>query len=185
MKADFLKEKYILLKAKNKDPEAYSQVYDLYVDKIYRFIFFKVSTQEEAQDLTSEVFLKVWQYIIDGKEVKNLNALLYKVARNTVIDFYRQARQKDVSLDDQIESHPKDLSDDLIKKVEAKIQLETIEDKLKELKDEYREIIILRYIEGLTITEISEITEKKKGNVRVILYRAVNTLKDLLDEKQS
>lgn len=182
MKGNFLKEKYLLLRARNKDPEAYSQVYDLYVDKIYRFIFFKVNSQEEAQDLTSEVFLKVWQSLIDGTDIKNLNAFFYKVARNLVIDYYRQARQKDVSLEADIVQNSKELAVNEIAKVEAKLRLENLEDKLKLLKDEYREIIVLRYIEGLNITEIAEIIDKKKGNIRVILYRAVNTLKDLLEE---
>lgn len=184
MTANFFKEKYLLLKAKNKDAESYSQVYDLFAERIYRFIFFKVSREEDAQDLTSEVFLKVWQHIVDGQEIKNLNAFFYKVARNLVIDHYRKASQRDIGLEQVDEMKLQNEMNDLIKEVENKIQVAKIEDKLAELKDEYREIIVLRYIEGLSINEISEITEKKKGAVRVILYRALNTLKELMEEKK-
>lgn len=185
MKDNSLQDKYILFKAKNKDPQAFSKVYDLYVERIYRFIYFKVSRQEEAQDLTSEVFLKTWQYIIDGKEIKNLNAFLYKIARNLVIDHYRKESKREISLDKEaIEQQEMTAVLDQLKQVEAKIEVEKIEEKLKGLKDEYREVIILRFVEGLAIKEIAEIVEKKSGAVRVILYRAINTLKDLMSEEE-
>lgn len=188
MKANILQEKYILLKAKNKDPEAFSKVYDLYTDRIYRFVFFKVNSKEEAQDLTSEVFLKTWQCIIAGKDITNLNAYIYRVARNLVIDHYRKASKKEVSFDalaggldslDQEES----LKVEQIKQLEDKMQMEKIEDKLRGLKDEYREVIILRYVDDLSINEIADIVEKKKGAVRVILFRALNALRELMGEK--
>jgi RNA polymerase sigma-70 factor (ECF subfamily) len=185
MKANFFKEKYLLFRAKNKDPEAYALVYDLYADKIYRFIFFKVSNAEEAQDLSSEVFLKTWQYIIDGKEIKNLNAFFYSIARNLVIDHYRKASQKEISLSEieNSEEHPRAEKNE-IEKIAQKIQFDKVTEKLGQLKDEYREIIVLRYIEGMSIGEIAQIVDKKKGTVRVILFRALNALRDLLGEAQ-
>jgi RNA polymerase sigma-70 factor, ECF subfamily len=184
MKDNYLQEKYLIFKAKNKDPDAYSKVYDLYVDRIYRFIYFKVSSQEDAQDLTSEVFLKTWQYIIDGKDIKNLNALFYKIARNIVIDHYRKAQRKDVALDEEIADQKEmSLAIDQVAKLDAKIKVEKVEAKLALLKDEFREVIILKYIEGLSIQEIAEIVAKKNGNVRVILYRAINALKELMEDE--
>jgi len=185
MKTNIFKEKYLLFRAKNKDPEAFASVYDLYTDRIYRFIYFKVNRKEEAQDLTSEVFLKTWQYIIDGKEIKNLNALFYKIARNLVIDFYRKASQKDVSLTEaeKLEDQPK--SDEIeLEKIAQKIQFDQVEEKLRQLKDEYREIIVLRYMEDMSIGEIAQIVGKKKGAIRVILFRALNALRDLMIEKK-
>ena len=188
MRGNFFKNQYLIFKAKNKDPEAFSQVYGLYVDGIYRFIFFKVSSAEDAQDLTSEVFLKTWQYINDGKDIKNLNAFFYKIARNLVIDYYRKAslgQTAIVSLEgegENLEEQIKVVSDEL-EKIETKLAAEGIEKKLRELKDDYREVIILRYIENLSISEIAEIVDKKKGNVRVLLFRALNTLKELMAEE--
>lgn len=183
MKANFLKEKYLLFRAKNRDTEAFAQVYDFYVDRIYRFVFYKINRPEEAQDITSEVFLKTWQYIIDGKEIKNLNAFFYKIARNLVIDHYRKASQKDISLTEieNSEEHPRAEKNE-IEKVINKIQLDKVEEMLGQLKDEYREIIVLRHIEGMSIGEIAEIVEKKKGAVRVILYRALSALRELIEE---
>ncbi|OGY42551.1 MAG: hypothetical protein A2Y67_02370 [Candidatus Buchananbacteria bacterium RBG_13_39_9] len=190
MNSNFFKEQYLLFRAKNKDPEAYSKIYDYYVQRIFRFVFFKVNNQEEAQDLTSEVFLKTWQYIIDGKEIKNLNAFFYKIARNLVIDYYRKSQQKGISLEtlrtesEALENLEKDkLLTVSHKELDDQMQLEKIKDKLQYLKDEYREILVLRYIDGLTIKEIAEIVAKKKGAVRVIIYRATNALKELMEEK--
>jgi len=178
------KEKYLIFKAKNKDPESFSQLYNLYVDKIYRFVFFKVKTQEDAQDISSEVFLKAWQYISDNNEVKNLNALLYRIARNLVIDYYRKSSRQDIPIDQQI-MEQQEMKMDGIKEVDIRIETEKIEQKLHQLKDDYREIVILRYIEGFSIKEIAEIVEKKPGNVRIILHRALNTLKELMEEEQN
>ncbi|MCX6744003.1 MAG: RNA polymerase sigma factor, partial [Candidatus Parcubacteria bacterium] len=177
MKPNSIQAQYLIFKARNKDPEAYSQVYDLYIDRIYRFVFFKINNQEEAQDITSEVFLKTWHYIIDGKEIKNLNALFYKIARNLVIDYYRKASQKDISLEDLVNGADslipdKELAHNGQDNLDKKIQLEKIQDKLLGLKEEYREVIILRFVEGLSINEIAEIVDKKNGAVRVILFRA-------------
>lgn len=183
MKGNNLKEKYLLFKAKTKDPDAFSKVYDLYTDRIYRFIYFKVSGKEEAQDLTAEVFLKTWQYIIDGKEIKNLNALFYKIARNLVIDHYRKESRKEISLEREImEQQEIKMIFDSKSKVEQQIQYKQIEDQLRNLKDEYREVVILRFIEELSIKEIAEVLGKKSGAVRVILYRAINALKELMEE---
>lgn len=191
MKGNSLKNQYLLFRAKNKDPESFTKVYDLYVERIYRFIFFKVASPEDAQDLTSEVFLKTWQYINDGKEVKNLNAFFYKIARNLIIDHYRKTSlsQQDISLEtekENLEQQARVAKDELKqieKQIETKLAIENVESKLKELKDEYREVIILRYVDGLSIGEIADVVGKKKGTVRVLLYRALNTLKDLMPKE--
>ncbi len=184
MKTHLLKEKYLLFRAKNKDSEAYAQVYDLYTERIYRFIFFKVNSSEDAQDLTSEVFLKTWQYIIDGKEVKNLNALFYAIARNLVIDYYRKLSKKEMPLA-EYEKIEQDVRGDKkeIEAIEKSLEFDKVTEQLQKLKDEYREVLILRYIEGMSIKEIAEIIQKKKGAVRVILYRALNALKELMEGK--
>ena len=65
MDSSKFQEKLLLIRLQKKDPEAFAQIYDLYVTPIYRFIYFKVSSKQDAEDLTSEVFLKIWQYIAE------------------------------------------------------------------------------------------------------------------------
>lgn len=172
---------------KSRDKDAFARVYDENVEDIHRFIFFKVGNKEEANDLTSMVFLKTWNYIQNSEleKSKTLRALLYKIARNLIIDHYRQSSgKKPISLDNEdnyIEIV--DEEQDPHEETAEKADLELIKSKLPLLKDEYRAIIVLRFINDLTLEEIAEITHKTKGNIRVLLHRSLNALKKLVEEE--
>jgi len=120
------------------------------------------------------------------KDEKTLKALLYKISRNLIIDHYRKTKGREtVSLDDEengikITDEKQNVNDDF----ELKADLLVLESKLPELKDEYREVIILRFINELSIKEIAEILDKSKGNVRVLIYRSLNALKGLLSQDE-
>ena len=180
IKPGSLQEKILISKLNFKNKDAFSAIYDLYLDKIYRFIYFKVPTVAEAEDLTSQVFLKIWQLAITGriKVGESFQSLIYKVARNLVIDHYRaSARDKNtVSLDEAINVAR---NETLENKIDAKLELEQVGQKLRKLKNEYREVIIMHFVDELTIKEIAGILEKKRGNVRVTLHRALKALKEL------
>jgi len=189
MRPGTFNDKILYLRLQDKDKEAFIKAYDLYLDSIYRFIFFKVGSKEEAEDLTSSVFLKTWDYIQTNKlkEFKTLKSLLYKVARNTVIDYYRKQNQRqEISLD-QGEEMTIDIVDekaDPVGAFELASDFESLEKKLSELKDEYREIILLKYVDELSIAEIANVLNKSQGNVRVLIFRAVNALKKVAAAKQ-
>lgn len=176
---DIIEEKKLLYRVSVlKDADAYATIYDTYVEKIYRFIFFKVSSVQEAEDLTSEVFLKVWQYLISekGKEVAHLSGLIYRTARNSVIDSYRERARKPTSpLDDAEQAADESITDTIHEKEEYRLLLNSI----KQLKQEYQEILLLRYIEEMSITEMADILDKKKSAVRVLLHRATKKLQDI------
>lgn len=183
-----MSDKNIFIRLKKyKDKQAFMAAYDLYLDQIYRFIYFKVNSVEEAQDLTSQVFVKGWSYVRDGKlndsnEYRSLKSLLYKIARNAVIDHYRTQKSSD-SLDDMDKEI--DLIDDrhnLAKQAEIKIDFEILERQLQQLKSEYRGIIVMRYINQLSVAEIADILGKNKNNVRVTIFRALEALKDLVQK---
>ncbi len=187
MKIGRIEEKLLLYKISKNDKNAFIKAYDLYVDQLYRFIYFKVGNREEAEDLCSWVFLKTWNYILKNslKDCKTLKALLYKISRNLIIDHYRKTKGREtVSLDDEGGIKITDEKQNLNDSLELKADLLVLETKLPELKDEYREIIILRFINELSITEISEILDKPKGNIRVLIYRSLNALKELLSHNE-
>jgi len=173
-------EKILFLRVKNKDHEAYGQFYDLYVERIYRFIFFKVNSEEDAKDLTSEVFLKTWQYLKADKPIKNLNAFVYMVARNSVIDFYRSKSKKEITEEFVSNIADNDLASRLLDKQLADSETAELLTALKTLKEEYREAITLYYLDELNIKEISLILQKSPGAVRVLIHRALNALKATL-----
>ena len=88
-----IRERILLLKIKHGDAGAYAELYDFYVEPIYRYVLFRVPAKELAEDVTSEVFLKVWERLSGGSEVQNLRAYLYQVARNQIADYFRKDHQ--------------------------------------------------------------------------------------------
>jgi len=158
--------------------------YDQYVGKIYRYIYFRVGAAEAAQDLTSEVFLKSWQYL-NSKGVNNPRAFFYQVARNLITDFYRQKDKLPISLE---EIADKTFADNFADKKQepghsAAIALEmaSIKKALQKLGGDYQEIIIWRYLDELEIKEIAEILGKREGAVRTLLSRALAELRKVLE----
>jgi len=187
MTAGKLNDKLLYLRLSKKDKEAFIKTYDLYFDQIYRFIYFKVSIKEEAEDLTSTVFLKTWGYVQDKsiKDYKTLKSLLYKVARNSVIDHYRTKSREaeNFSLDSsKSEIDLPDSSQDVHKDIEIANDYSQIQEKLLELKEEYREIIVMRYVNELSVKEIALSLDKSRGNIRVTLYRALKALRQIAKE---
>ena len=178
-----LSEKLLLYKIITKrDTESYGQLYDLYIEKIYRFIYFKVQSKEDAEDITSEVFLKAWQYIIDKSPttIESISGLLFSIARNAIIDWYRQKAKKPVVSIEVITelAANTDHHEAFASAEEVKHMLEI----MKKLKQDYQEVLLLKYIEGLKIGEIARVVGKSSINVRVLLHRATKKLKELSEK---
>ncbi|MBD3311229.1 MAG: sigma-70 family RNA polymerase sigma factor [Candidatus Magasanikbacteria bacterium] len=178
-----LNEKKLLYRVmKKKDPEAYGKLYDFYVEKIFRFVYYKISNREETEDLVSDIFLKAWHYLIgdSNKDVNNFNAFIYRIARNSVIDVYRKRANKQECSLDQIGGQIAVESN--FKNIELKQEVDIILKGLSKLKEDYQEIIILKYIEELSTKEIAQVMEKSQANVRVTSHRAIKVLKKVLNE---
>lgn len=179
-----IKEKFLLYKIQAKqDADAFAELYDRYIGEIYRFIFFKVSHREEAQDLTSEVFLKTWNYLANNphdKEIKSFRGLIYRIARNAIVDFYRaRAHRHECALDEVVELGKDDVR---YAHIESQTEVRRIFDALKGMKREYQDIILLKYVEEMSVGEIAESLDKSQTAVRVTLHRATKVLKRMLSD---
>lgn len=176
-----------LLRSK-RDPEAFGHIYDKYVAQIYRFVYLKLPSKEAAQDVTSEAFLRLWQYVLEGSEIRNVRALLYRIARNLVADYYRKA-EVSVPLEEtvtfeadststistgQLSDHGRQHSE-----IESKAELSLILERVARLKEDYRDVLLLRLIDGLGFKDIATVLEKTPGHVRVIYHRALKALDQL------
>lgn len=176
-----LRDKLLLFHIRTKrDPEAFGRIYDAYLPQIYRFIYFKVPSEEEAQDLSADTFAKLWQYLSDGKPVQNLQALVYQIARNLVMDYYRARPDRLTTLGEEVLRVPADDYRGLLA-VERGLEVSAILRALRLLKDEYREAIILRYVDELSPKEIARVLGKNEGNARVLIHRALASLKAVLE----
>ena len=157
----------------------YSKIYDQYIAKIYRFIFIKVNSQEIAEDLASETFLRGWERLkeLDGK-IDNLPAFLYQIARNLVVDHYRE--KNNTTLVSADSSQIADPRNDLGEKVAFDSDLRIILATMTGLSDDYREVINLHYLDDLSIKETAQILNRPEGTVRVMLHRALKELREQL-----
>jgi RNA polymerase sigma-70 factor, ECF subfamily len=177
-------EEQWVTRAVSGDSEAFAQLYTAYVDQIYRFIFFKVSDHETAEDLTSQVFLKVWQSLGNyRKRELHFGAWLFQVARNTVIDHYRTQRKTE-SLETAIATRP-DPEANVKQIVDRRLTREWLWSKLDRLTEDQREVIILKFIEGLSTREAAEIMDKQQGAIRALQMRALQALADMVESDGS
>lgn len=170
------------------DKESFAGLYDKYVKSIFRFIFLKVNSKEEAEDLASETFLKAWNYLSkdeNSSKVRNFKAFLYQIANNLVIDFYRKRSLLPISLNDE-EWEDANIPDteplgiDKIKKADDVAELKAA---FKKIPENYSSVVIWYYLEELTITEIAQVLGKSEGTVRVTIHRALKALKKVLESK--
>lgn len=160
----------------------FTEIYDQYVDKVFRFIFLKVSSQEISQDLCSEVFLRYWKSLNLGTQIENPRAFLYQIARNLVIDHYRE-KGKGPKIVPVENVRLVDSRTNLEKKFALKSDIDGIKLALNDLKDEYQDIIIWHYLEDFSISEIAEMMNKSDGAVRVALHRALKYLRANIEQK--
>lgn len=155
--------------------------YNELVDQIFRFVYFKVSNKEIAQDLTQESFLSVLEYLQkEGREeVKNIRAFVFQTARNKVIDYYRK-KGRIIYSDEAVLAEEKNfIRDDIAIKQDAKMLIE----KLNLLCEDDKEILTMRYVEDLDIKEIASIVGKSQVAARVQIFRATQKLKKIVNSK--
>ena len=161
----------------------FGKIYDQCINKIYRFIFLKVNSEEIAQDLCSETFLKGWESYKNNPKIDNPSAFLYRIARNLVIDHYRQkARIQFVSPEIVPIIDPS-------QEIEAKAALNSDMDQIKivlaDLKESYQNMIIWHYLDQLSIPEIAKMTGKTEDATRVMLCRALKNLRNEINRIQT
>lgn len=175
-------ERRLVQKAKAGDPDAFAQLYDAYVDRIYRYIYFRVSDDALTEDLTSQVFLKAWEYLDRYQAgTSPYLAWLYTIARNLVIDHYRTKRET-VNLDDIVHITGNEPSPD--DEVQNRFEIQEMRDALQFLTDEQQQVLILRFISGLSTENVAEIMEKREGAIRALQMRALQTLSKYMMEKE-
>lgn len=159
---------------------AYLESYDDHADALYRFCVFQTSNDAVSQDITAETFTKTWEYITQGKEIKNIRAFLYRVAKNLIIDYRR--KKKAHSLDAITETGVEfESSTNIQEEQSLEFDKSYILKILETLEEPHRGIIILRFIEELSIKEIAEISGEKPNTISVKVHRGVEKLKQKLE----
>ena len=160
----------------------FSKIYDNYIEKIYRFVFLKVSSSEIAEDLTSETFLRSWKaFEKDPVSIKNPQAFLYQVARNIIADFYRDKNKLPLISAEFVQIE--DPRPNIEEKAKLDSDMENVHQALLTLKDDYQNVVIWHYLDDLPIQEVAKLLGKSEKTTRVTLHRALKSLKTRLNQE--
>jgi len=171
-----LSDRWLVLRAQKGDSQAFGQLYLKYLDKIYRYVYFRVRCQmEEAEDLTEQIFYRAWESLekFDSKK-GTFQAWLYRIAHNLVIDHHRKMK-KEAPL-------PVDFPDgnNLLEDLKSDERKQALMSAVNQLSDEQQQVIILKFVEEMSNSEISLIMNKKEEAVRALQSRALKRLRKLL-----
>lgn len=181
--------KSAFFKGNKEDQEELKRVYEEYQEQIYRFILLRVSHGETASDISQEVFHHLL-IATRGKEreIENIRAFLYQIARNLVIDHYRSNKTIVYSLESEGEdgeytrqiAYEGPGADEIL---DREYTAEEIRKALSAVKKQHREIVEMRYLQQLDISEIAEKLGKSEGAIRVQIHRAIDELRDYFSAK--
>jgi len=173
-----LTEEQLVQRAVNGDRAAFTQIYDLHFDKIYRYIYVRVHSQAEAEDLTQDVFIKAYEGIRNYKwRDLPFTSWLFRIAHNRVIDHVRKAsREKKASLEEAGAIS----SGDPVYITEQNFEIHQLKDALQHIPDAQREVATMRFISELSIAEVALSLGKSEGTVKALQFNAIASLRKLL-----
>ena len=158
---------------------AFGELYSIYLDRIYRYVFYQVKDKMTAEDITEEVFVKAWKAINSCKgKGKTFSSWLYRIAHNHMINTLR-SMQKCTSIEG------KNLAEvgDTKLEVETGLERQELLEVIADLPENQRQVIILKFIEGMDNREIKKIMGKNEGAIRILQMRALAALRQKLSSK--
>ena len=171
---------HLVTLAQQGDGEAFGQLYDRYVDTVFRFIYFRVNDRALAEDFTSETFLRALRRIgTVNYQGRDIGAWFVTIARNIILDHMKSARKRlEITTDDTPESKEHAPSPEAA--VIDMLTSERLMAAVKQLGDEQRECVMLRFIQGFSVSETAAVMGKNDGAIKALQHRAVRKLAELV-----
>jgi RNA polymerase sigma-70 factor (ECF subfamily) len=162
------------------------ETYNTYSNPLFRFCFFKVNDRELAKDLMQETFTKAWTMVSKGDfHINSIKAMLYKIAGNLIIDEYRRRGRRGVTASlDTLHEEGFDPSFDDTDTVHNIIDGKEAIKLIVKIREPYGESVFMRYVTGLTIPEIAEITHESENTISVRIHRGIEILRKLFNHEQ-
>lgn len=153
-------------------------LYDTHADAVFRHIYLRLGDRERAKELVQDVFMRAWQYVMMGKTIEHEKAFLFRAARNAFINEIRSNREIK-SLEQLAEGgfEPQDGGDSPEKETEHRELMRA----LAQLKENYREVLVMRYIDGLPVTTIADILSENETNISMRIKRGLAALKEVYE----
>jgi RNA polymerase sigma-70 factor, ECF subfamily len=169
-------------RAVKKDAEAFGELYDAHIDRVYKHVYYRVSNKTDAEDLTQQVFLKAWQSIDRYRKTESpFAAWLMTISHNMIVDFYRTRKDGECLDGDTTDHDPRSEPE---KAAEADFEQERIRRAIFELKSVQQQVVVFRLVEGFQFKEIASALGKNEGTVRVIFHRALARLQRILEKEK-
>lgn len=167
-----LPEWVLIQRAKLGEKEAFGKLYAIYIDRLYRFCFFRVGNNKElAEDLVQSTFVKAWEKLATFQK-GSFQAWLYTIARNMLIDHYRGVKETTHINESHIDDKQR-VEDEVLQKLEV----EKVMDALQFLTNDQRDVVIMKFVDDLSNREIAQILHKEEDAIRAMQYRAIKELK--------
>ncbi len=163
----------------NGDQEAAQVLYDRYARRLYHFLLSYVGNAAIAEDLTHETFLRLWKHCHRYNERGSFRAYVYRIARNVATDYHRRQEVETRALQQQKVRLTLNTQRD-----ENWMEIEALYHALNRLREAYRDVLVLRFLEGLGSDEIAHILGKSSGSVRVLQHRALKALRKVLESME-
>ncbi|MGD9142949.1 MAG: sigma-70 family RNA polymerase sigma factor [Dehalococcoidia bacterium] len=169
-------------KAIGGDAESFGRLYDIFINKVYQYVYYRVSNKEDTEDITQQVFIKAWKAINKYKITsKPFIAWLLRISRNLIIDFYRSKKAM-VYINSEFEIPGAEKSPEHL--AESEYDQRVLRNIIQKLPYEQQQVIMMKFIEGYTYSEISASLNKSEGAVRVIQHRALKKMQGILEEEK-
>ena len=168
-----------VIAASQGDAHAFEALYQEFFPKISRFVVYRVSDVENAEDLVSDIFVKAWESLQNGVVIGSFQNWIFTVARNRVIDFYRTSKTTADLFELENQLH---YTDRIIETIDLDLALQDFLRILPRLSPDQQQVIRLKFFEDLDNDEIAAIMEKTEGTIRVIQHRALNPIKSELEQ---
>lgn len=160
------------------DAESFGLLYDKYIDKVYRHLYYRIGNAAEAEDLAAQVFLKAWNAMGRYRQMgRPFGVWLLSIGHNLLIDYYR-SRKENAALDDVI--IPAGDTADPVILAEKSFASAALRQAINKLKKDQQAVVVMRYIDGLEYGEIAQALNKSEGAVRVILHRSLLALRGIM-----
>ena len=176
-------EEELIRRAVQGDAEAFGELYVRHLDRMYRYILFRVGNEMEAEDLTEQVFLRAWTAMEGYRdEGYPFSSWIYRIAHNLVVDYYRDDEEMAGPLESVSFVLPEEApgpEELLIRKAEVVCLREAV----ARLPEQQQQLIVLRFVQGLSHAQVAEIMDKREIAVRVMQHRALATLNRFLEER--
>ncbi len=177
-------DEMILARAVEGDAEAFSMLYERYVGRIYNYIYYRTGTAVDAEDLTAKVFYRALGRIsFYRNQGVPFSAWLYRIAHNLVANWYRDnSRKQEVSLEDHAFLHPHaDYPEQALVEDQEK---EWLLKSIRKLPQERQELLILKFVDRLSNSEIALIMGRSEGAIKSLYHRTLLALRDELEKKE-